>query len=71
MKRLALAALLVFAAIPARAEALLPTADGTTWQYEFKEEFGGPTAAPATNSIVTLRVGRQTFDGKEFVKFET
>ena len=71
MRKVGLAAILAFAAITARAEPLLPTADGTTWQYESKEEFGGPTAAPATNFVVTLRIGRQTFNGKEFLKFET
>jgi hypothetical protein len=71
MRKLALAALLLFAAATAQADELLPTADGTTWQYDSKEEYGGPAAAPATTSIVTVRIGRQTFDGKEFVKFET
>ena len=71
MRKLGLAATFLFAVAMARADQLLPTADGTTWQYDSKEEFGGPTAAPAATSIVTLRVGRQTFDGKEFIKFET
>lgn len=71
MKRLGLTALLVFAVVVARAEQLLPTADGTTWTYDSTEETGGPGAGPAINSVVTIRVGRQTFDGKEFLKFET
>jgi hypothetical protein len=72
MRKLGLAALLVFAVVAARgADQLLPTADGTTWHYDSTEEFGGPAASPAVNSVVTVRIGRQTFDGKEFVKFET
>ena len=71
MTKLGLASTLVFAVVAARADQLLPTADGTTWQYESREEFGGPAAAPPIDSIVTLRIGRQTFDGKEFLKFET
>jgi hypothetical protein len=71
MRKLGLAATLVFAFAIARADPLLPTAEGTTWQYDSKEEIGGPAAAPAVNSITTLRIGRQTFDGREFVKFET
>jgi hypothetical protein len=66
--------LLVLLGLPvalARAEPLLPTADGTTWQYEASEELGGPAAAPPTTAAVTVRVGRQTFGGKEFIKLET
>jgi hypothetical protein len=59
------------AAVIARAEALLPTADGVTWQYESKEELGGPAAAAPTTAPLVVSVGRQTFDGKEFLKFET
>ena len=71
MRKLGLAAILVFAAAMARADQLLPIADGTTWQYDFKEEYGGPAAAPAVTSTITIRLGRQTFDGKEYLKFET
>jgi hypothetical protein len=71
MTKLGLAATLVFAVVTARADQLLPIENGTTWQYQWKEELGGPAAAPAVSSIVTVRVGRQTFDGKEFLKFET
>jgi hypothetical protein len=71
MKKLGLAALLVFAVVVARAEQLLPTSDGTTWTYDSTEEVGGPAAGPAVKSLLTVRVGRQTFDGKEFLKFET
>ena len=71
MKRLGLGALLLFAAIGVRAESLLPTADGTSWTYTATEETGGPGAGPAISSVVTVTVGRQSFDGKEFLKFET
>lgn len=70
MKKLGLAALLVLAGVVARAEQL-PTAEGTTWTYDSTEELGGPAAGPAVKSVLTVRVGRQTFDGKEFLKFET
>ena len=71
MKKLGLTATLFLAALAARADQLLPTADGTTWQYDFTEELGGPSAGPGVNAAVTLRIGRQTFEGKEFLKFET
>ena len=71
MRKLGLTATLVFAVVMARADQLLPTADGTTWPYESTEEFGGPAAGPPVNSVITLRIGRQAFDGKDFLKFET
>jgi hypothetical protein len=55
----------------AQAEPLFPTADGTTWQYETTEELGGPAAPPPTTASVTVRIGRQTFGGKEFIRLET
>jgi hypothetical protein len=71
MKKLGLSVALVFAATVARGEPLLPVADGTTWRYESTEEFGGPAAAPKATSAVEINVGRQSFQGKEFLKFET
>jgi hypothetical protein len=71
MRKPGLSAILIFAVGIARADQLLPTAEGTTWQYDSTEEFGGPSAGPAVNSVVTLRIGRQTLDGKEFLKLET
>jgi hypothetical protein len=71
MRKIGLIAILVFAVAIARADQLLPIADGTTWQYESREEFGGPAAPPPVDAAVTVRVGRQTFGGKEFLKFET
>jgi hypothetical protein len=64
-------AIIFLAAAVARAEPLLPIADGTTWQYEAVEEQGGPAASPATSTPVTVRVGRETFAGKEFIKLQT
>ena len=69
-----IACLLVLFGLPAafvRAEPLFPTAEGTTWRYETTEELGGPGAAPASTASVTMRIGRQTFGGKEFIKLET
>jgi hypothetical protein len=71
MRKIGLIATVVFAAAVARADQLLPTADGTTWRYESTEEFGGPEARPPENAPVTVRVGRQTSGSKEFLKFET
>ena len=55
----------------AQAEPLLPTAEGTTWQYETSEELGGPSAAPLATASVIVRVGRQNLGGKDFIKLET
>ena len=71
MRKIGLSAALFFAVVLARADPLLPTTDGTTWQYESTEEFGGPAAPPPVNAAVTVRVGRQTFGGKDYLKFET
>jgi hypothetical protein len=71
MRIAAFTGMILFAAFSARAEPLLPTADGTTWEYETREEIGGPAAAPPTTASITLRVGRQTLEGKEFIKVET
>src|SRR6266404_969984 len=71
MRKLALTGILVLAAAVARAEPILPTAPGTTWHYESTEALGGPAAAPPTAVAVTVKLGRQTFEGKEFLKFET
>ena len=71
MRIVRLLGILLLPAALAAAEPLLPTADGTTWQYELVEELGGPAAAPPTTAAVTVRTGRQTFGGKEFIKLET
>ena len=71
MRKLRLGTLFLLAAIGARAEPILPTDEGTTWTYQSNEETGGPGAGPAASSAVTVTVGRQNFDGKELLKFET
>ncbi len=63
--------LLAFIALIARGEELFPTADGTTSEYQLREEFGGPSAAPAATTAFVVRVGRETYEGKEFLKIET
>ncbi|MEY2518508.1 MAG: hypothetical protein QOF24_267 [Verrucomicrobiota bacterium] len=71
MRRLGLTATLIFLAALARADQLLPTAEGTTWLYQSNEESGGPDAVPAARSTITIRAGKQLFEGKEFVKLDT
>src|SRR5947207_929930 len=66
-----LIAAFLLAAMVLRAEQLLPTAPGTSWQYDSKEVFGGPSADRPVESIVTIRASTQLFEKKEFVKFET
>ena len=64
MRMLALIGALSLLASVARAEPLLPTADGTTWQYQSVEELGGPAAAAPTTTSVIVRIGRYTFAGQ-------
>ena len=60
---------LILAAVSVRAaDQLLPTGEGTTWEYESTETLTG--AAPVV-SVVTVRAGRQLLDGKEVIKLET
>lgn len=66
---LAAALLSVCASLPA--QQVLPTSEGTSWQYDSVEELGGPAAGPAVRSVVSLKVGRQLFEGKEVLKLET
>ena len=68
MRRLFLAAALLLAAIAVRAEQLLPTVEGTSWEYDSTETLTG--TAPV-RSVVTVRASKQLFDGKEVVKLET
>lgn len=68
MRKSFLALALLLAAVFARAEALLPTAEGTSWEYVSTETL--PGAAPV-RSVITVRAGRQLVDGKEAVKLET
>ena len=71
MRKFFRSGIVLLAAVAARAESILPTASGTTWRYEMTEEFGGPTAPAPTTTAVSVKVGRQTFEGTDFLKFET
>jgi hypothetical protein len=71
MRKLILSGIIVLAATIGRAETILPITEGTTWHYESTEELGGPAAAAPTTAPVTVGISRQTFEGKEFLKFET
>jgi hypothetical protein len=68
MRNSFLAAALLLAAVSVRAEALLPTAEGTSWEYESTETLTG--AAPV-RSIITVRASKQLLDGKDVAKLET
>jgi hypothetical protein len=68
MRKPLLAVVLLFAAVSAHADQLLPTSEGTTWEYESTETLTG--AAPV-HSIVIVRAGKQLFEGKELLKLET
>jgi hypothetical protein len=71
MRKAGLIATLILVSAIARGDELFPTARGTTWEYESTEEFGGPAAAAPVTAAVLVRTGRQTLDGKEFIRFET
>jgi hypothetical protein len=68
MRKLFLAIELLLAAVSVRADQILPTVEGTSWEYDSTETLTG--AAPV-RSVVTVRAGKQLLDGKEVVKFET
>ena len=68
MRNFLLAFALFLAAVSVRADQLLPTGEGTSWEYDSTEALTG--AAPV-NSVVTVRASKQLLDGKEVVKFET
>jgi hypothetical protein len=71
MRKAGCVLMILWVAAAARAEPFLPTEDGITWQYELLEEQGGPAASPPTTTAVTMRIGRETFAGKEFIKLAT
>jgi hypothetical protein len=68
MRKLLLAIALLPAAASLRAGSLLPTSEGTTWQYDSAETGTGP--APV-QSVVIVRAGKELLDGREVVKLET
>ena len=51
-----------------RADPLLPTAEGTTWEYDATEALNG--AAPV-HSVIKILAGKQVLYGVEVIKLET
>ena len=68
MRKLSLGVALLLAAMAARADQLLPTTEGTSWEYVSTETL---TGSQPVRSMVTVRAGKQLFEGKELVKLET
>ncbi|MDP9003229.1 MAG: hypothetical protein M3N12_00380 [Verrucomicrobiota bacterium] len=68
MPKLFLALGLILTAIAVRADQLLPTADGTSWEYDSTETLTG--SAPV-HTVVTVRASKEVFEGKEVVKLTT
>lgn len=68
MRKLFSAIVLLVVAVAVRADQLLPTAEGTSWEYRSTETLTG--SAPA-HSVITVRAGKEMLDGKEVVKLET
>lgn len=68
MRKLFSAIALLVATVAVRADQLLPTAEGTSWEYRSTETLTG--SAPA-HSAITVRAGKEMLDGKEVVKLET
>src|SRR5437773_7009814 len=68
MRKLLFALAIVLSPIFARADQLLPTAEGTTWEYDSTETLTG--AAPV-RSVIKVRAGKQVLYGIEVVKLET
>ena len=68
MRKLFLAVEFLLATVSVRADQLLPTVEGTSWEYDSRETLTG--AAPL-HSVVTVRAGKQLLDGEEVVKLET
>src|SRR5438105_3540243 len=68
MRNFILAAAFLGAAVSLQADPLLPTAEGTTWEYDSTETLSG--TAPV-HSTITVRAGKELLDGKEVVKLES
>jgi len=68
MPKLFLALGFILTAIAVRADQLLPTADGTSWEYDSTETLTG--TAPV-HTVVTVRASKEVFEGKEVVKLTT
>ena len=50
------------------ADSLLPTEDGTEWEYKSTELL---TGEPPKQSVVVVRSSKESFEGKELLKLET
>ena len=61
-------ALALLTSVSVRADQLLPTAEGTTWEYDSTETLTG--AAPV-RSVIKVRAGKQVLYGTEVIKLET
>src|SRR4029079_4591176 len=68
MRRLLLVTMLLFSPLLARGDDLIPTAEGTKWEYD---STGTLTGSTPLNSVVIVRAGKDFLDGKEVVKLET
>jgi hypothetical protein len=68
MRKLFVALGLLLTSVSVPADQLLPTSEGTTWEYDSTETLTG--AAPA-RSVVTIRAGKQVLYGIEVIKLET
>src|SRR6266498_3669466 len=75
----ALSALLFISTATALTAPLIPTSDGTSWQYNMTEEIGNglniPDAKPDADGKIRLPVsyrinGTENVDGKDLLKFE-
>ena len=67
VRRLAFLLLIVSAAPLARAESLLPTQHGATWNYEVRD----PTKDPEPTSLTVRVAGTEQMGDKDLLKFET
>lgn len=68
MRKLLPTAVFLLAAVAVRADQLLPTAEGTTWEYDSTATL---TGAGPVHSVVIVRTAKQLLHGKELVKLET
>src|ERR1041385_5360558 len=68
MRTLILVAMLFAVPRLVGADPLLPTTEGTTWEYDSTETLSG--TAPV-HSIITVRAAKDLLDGKEVLKLET
>ena len=70
MRKFNFTAALLFVAVSVSGAPLIPTKQGTTWQYDVTDEAGGESA-PIKSQIRYRINGTQQFAGKELLKLET